>query len=273
MGRACMCLLLLGCGPSAELPPPAENETGTSTAMTPPPGTTTAWDDSSSGGESSSSSSSSSGEPVLDGPGCEPPPACDRGEYVGSIDIRSAGQIDEIAGYTSITGWLSVTDSDLECLSFLACLESAGHDVHVHGNAALRTLDGTDALTEVGVRTEDEPGSDRDGSIVISSNAALDDVDGFNGLEELPQSLAIVENEGLTAVSGFGALRQISVDLVVARNPALEDVEGLKDLRRLANECQINNNPNLCISDVFEVCGDLQVGGEHGNTENNKAGC
>ena len=160
---------------------------------------------------------------MLDGPGCEPAPACDRGEYIGSIDIQSADQIEDIAGYTSITGWLSVTDSDLECLTFLSCLESAGHDVHVHGNEALRTLEGTDALTLTGFRTVDEGQWQQDGSVVISENPALQDADGFNGLETLQKSVAIVDNAGLTAVSGFTALRKISGDLVVTRNPVLED--------------------------------------------------
>src|SRR5690606_4404644 len=103
-------------------------------------GSTTATSTSSTATETTSattdtdaSSGSSSGEP-LDGPGCGVVPTCDRGELVGSMRIESSAQIEDIAGYTSVTGWLEISSSDLECLDFLACIESVGRDVLVADN-------------------------------------------------------------------------------------------------------------------------------------------
>jgi len=50
-----------------------------------------------------------------------------------------------------------------------------------------------------------------------------------------------------------------------------ESLSGLHDLVQV-RECNVNNNAALCISDVFEVCGDIEEPPE-GITNNNDDGC
>ena len=153
-------LCLAACGPTATLP------LTTSGGDTDEPGlmdegavADESGSSSSTGSGASSegdSSSSTTGLPWT-GPGCEPPPACDRGEYVGSMLIDSAAQVESLTGYTSVTGWLEISGTDLECLTFLSCLESVGHDIDIFDNPDLVTLDGTDAIAAIGARTVDYP--------------------------------------------------------------------------------------------------------------------
>ena len=53
----------------------------------------------------------------------------------------------------------------------------------------------------------------------------------------------------------------------------LHSIDGLKDLNALENECMVTHNESLCISEIFDVCGDLEIGGDRGNTQNNRLGC
>src|SRR5688572_23683132 len=155
-----------------------------STGMTTSGGTTTPVP--TTGGDSTGSGSST-GEP-LDGPGCGVVPTCDRGELVGSMRVESSAQIEDIAGYTSVTGWLEITGSDLECLDFLACLTTVGQDVRVADNPQLRSLAGTDAIAVVGVADENE-----EGAVIVAHNDAMRVLAGFGSLERI-ESLIVSDN-------------------------------------------------------------------------------
>ena len=209
-----------------------------------------------------SSADSSSGEP-LDGPGCGVVPTCDRGELVGSMRVESSAQIEDIAGYTSVTGWLEIANSDLECLDFLACLTSVGRDVIVADNPQLRSLDGTDGLTSI---------EDGEGAVVISHNDAMTELDGFGGVVRM-DSLFIVSNASLEQISGFDSLDVLEGTLAIQFNPNLHDLGPLHHLRGLGDLCSITNNPALCMSEAYAVCGDVEEGGGVGTTVNNDDTC
>jgi hypothetical protein len=215
--------------------------------------------------EDPDSSGSSSGEP-LDGPGCGVVPTCDRGELLGSMRIESSSQIDDIAGYTSVSGWLEIAGSDLECLDFLACLTSVGRDLHVSDNAQLRSLDGTDALVMIGADDDEK------GAVILAHNDALTEVDGFAVLTRI-DSLLLSNNAALERVSGFDGLDVIEDVLSIRFHPNLHDLGPLKDLMAMGDECQVTNNPSLCLSEVYAVCGDLEQGGDVGNTQNDDETC
>lgn len=61
--------------------------------------------------------------------------------------------------------------------------------------------------------------------------------------------------------------------MVVRFNPALESMLGLHDLLGIGHDCQITNNGALCVSETYEVCGDLRLGPSSGNTQNNLEDC
>ncbi len=214
--------------------------------------------------------------PPLEGLGCGPAPVCDKGEYVGSIRIESAAQIEEIAGYTSMTGWLEVLRSDLTCINFLACMETVGHDVTLFGNDYLTDVSGLDALTTVGVSTAELPATEKDGTIVIAENNALQDINGFNALQQAQISLNIAENPSLTSISGFQGFVGTQKDFTLRFNEQLTDVDanGLRDIKFIGGECTVTNNTNLCITDIVDMCEtNVKQGPFGGNTANNNEGC
>lgn len=245
------------------------------------PGSTSSTSSSSAEGSSGSSTSgdssgfvgsSSTGE-VLDGPGCEAPPPCDRGVFEGPLRIESSTQISDIAGYSEILGGLEVIGSDLECLDFLGCLEDVGRDVRIFGNEDLRSTDGLSELRQLGVLTAGGAGSDDEGTLIISENASLETLGGFTQLKRAPESLVVTNNESLRSITAFASLEVVMTDLVVGFNPELESLLGLHGLLALGEECQITNNGALCVSEAFEVCGDLEQGPDGGNTQNNRDDC
>lgn len=217
---------------------------------------------------------SSSGPPPA-GLGCGEPPACDRGVFDGSIRIESADQIDDIAGYTSVDGFLEVFQSDLTCLDFLACVETVSGDMTIFGNDFLTDVSGTDAITALGTATADLPEEDKRGTLVFSENSAIEDLNGFNGLEQVQATLLIAENESMTSISGFEALVGARKDFQVRFNSKLTDIasSGLRDILFIGGECIVTNNESLCISTVESMCGDLKQGPNGGSTVNNDEGC
>ncbi|MEM6290871.1 MAG: hypothetical protein AAGA54_06380 [Myxococcota bacterium] len=245
--------------------PSETSETETTSADTE---TTDATTDS----EGDSTGEETTGPPPA-GLGCGDPPPCDKGEFVGSIRIETADQIEEIAGYTSMTGWLEVFDSDLTCLDFLACMETVGHDVTIFGNDFLTDVSGTDGITTLGVATADLPADEKDGTLVFSENNALEDLNGFNGLQQTQISLSISENESMTSISGFQGLVGTQRDFAVRFNPVLETIDsgGLRDILFIGGECTVTNNPELCITTIVDMCETgIKQGPFGGSTANNK---
>jgi hypothetical protein len=167
-----------------------------------------------------------------------------------------------IAGYTAVSGWLEVFETEAQCLDFLACMQEVGHDVTIYGNDNLTSVSGLDALADVG--TFD------DGSIIVGSNQALEDFDGFNGLETIPGSLSIRMHDALTRVSGLSRLETIGIDITIQQNPVLSDLPGLHDLVRVLGRFIVTQNPALCISEIETVGADLTEGPDGGSTASNK---
>lgn len=276
-------LLLLGCDSGGEDTSGSSTEPGTSTDDTTADTTadttdgstgTTTSDDGSSGGPTGADESSTTGPPPA-GLGCGDPPPCDKGEFVGSIRIESADQIEEIAGYTSMTGWLEVYQSDLTCLDFLGCMENVGHDVTIFGNEFLTDVEGTNAMVNLGVATEELDEADKDGTLVVSENAMLEDISGFNALEQVQANLLISENASLTSISGFDTLVGVRKNFQVRFNEVLTSIasNGLRGILFIGGECVATNNSSLCISTIESICGDLDQGPAGGSTVNNDNGC
>ncbi len=295
---ACSCLAvsLAGCPASDD----AEGETSPTTSAT-EDGTTTGDDDpgstgeatsggscsgepddgtttgdvatgSSEGGESSSGSTGG-GDAQFEGPGCGVTPVCDKGVLNGSVRIESEADIADIAGYTGIVGWVEVLESDLVCLDFLACLETAGRDVTIFGNAQLKDVSGLDNLAALGTQTTQQGYDDWDGSLVITQNAALEEIAGFGSLASVQQSLNINENQSLMSVTGFNALTLIEHNLVIRENPVLETIAGLDALEVVRDNFVVTGNPSLCVSDINVVGGTLNEPPTSGSTAANDNGC
>ncbi len=203
--------------------------------------------------------------PPSDALGCAAPTSCNKGELRGSVRITTAEDMADVAGYTAISGWLEIYQSEAECLEFLSCMEEVGRDVTVYGNGQLRTLHGLDGLRRIG--TYD------DGNLVVSENDALEDFDGVSSLRAIPESLTITRHDNLTRVTGLQSLEAIGIDITIQQNPALTDLSGLYDLQAVQGRFIVTQNPQLCISEIERVGADLVVGPDGGSTASNKGGC
>jgi hypothetical protein len=236
-------------------------------------GTTTGDFGTGSSGGDESSGGSTGGGAEFEGPGCGVTPVCDKGVLNGSVRIESEADIAAIAGYTGIVGWVEVLESDLVCLDFLACLETAGRDVTIFGNSQLKDVSGLDNLTALGTQTTSQGYDNWDGSLVITQNAALEEITGFGSLTALQQSLNINENQSLVSVTGFNALTLIEHNLVIRENPLLETIAGLDALEIVRDNFVVTGNPSLCVSDINVVGGTLNEPPTSGSTAANDNGC
>lgn len=202
--------------------------------------------------------------PDGDALGCAAPSSCSKGELSGSVRITSPEDMEMIAGHTSITGWLEVYETEAQCVEFLSCMERVGRDVTLFGNAQLETLTGLDGLERIGTAG--------DGNLIVSTNDALVELDGFAGLGAIPGSLNITKHANLESVSGLKNLGAIGFDITIQQNPALTDLSGLHDLQAVEGRFIVTQNPELCITEIERVGADLAVGPNGGSTASNK-GC
>lgn len=212
--------------------------------------------------------------PPPEGLGCDPAPACDKGTYQGSPTITNLAEAEEIAGYTGVTGRLAVANSDFECLAFLSCMETVGHDLTLFGNDLLTDVTGLDNITVIGAVTDGPlmPG----GTLTVSENAALVDFNTLNLIDQTPVSLSIGENDSLEAISGLQNLVGTQENFEIRFNPNLKDISSgsLRDILFIGGECVVTNNPSLCISTIEDMCSlGIKQGPFGGSTANNDNSC
>ncbi|MEM6291500.1 MAG: hypothetical protein AAGA54_09555 [Myxococcota bacterium] len=242
------------------MPPSADASVGSTTAQT----GSSSGSSTSTGAESSSTDGSSSTGAAFEGPGCGIVPTC-REELVDrNVGISSLEDLEALAGVTEIGGHLQIASADLVCLDALACLRRVGGEVRILENEQLLSTAGLAAVEEVADDVEDSSG------ILVSNNAALETLAGFDRLDAKYEHLVVWDNPALKRITAFSSVNEMG-EVVIMNNPALESLEGLHRLDELFR-CNINRNPTLCISEVFDVCGDAEPVGS-GATHGNDEGC
>jgi hypothetical protein len=153
---------------------------------------------------------------------------------------------------------------DLSGMSSLTAV--AGGDLFIFANDSLETLTGFDALSEVA------------GDVVISRNAALVDIAGFNTLQEIDTypnpdpkpdigqhdtlggSLVILKHPVLERVTGFTGLIATHRNVTIQYNEALTDLSGLHGMHAIGGGLMVTHNRELCLSEAYAVGGELQHG-------------
>ena len=211
---------------------------------------------------------------VPEGFGCDMPVACDKGVFEGSPTITTPADVEEIAGYSEITGRLAIANSELECLNFLSCLTSVGHDLNIFDNDRLTDVSGLDNVAVIGAITDGPlmPG----GTLTISENDALVDFDSLNLIEQTPISFSISENDALESITGFQGFVGTQRNFEIRFNENLTNIasDGLRELLFIGGECVVTNNPSLCISTIEDMCSiGVKQGPFGGSTVNNDNGC
>lgn len=243
----------------------SSDEASTSTSELGSSGSSSSGAADSSSSSSADASSSSTGE-VLDGLGCNVTPTCEERSFEGSIRVSSVEDLAMLEGVTEIVGTLEIAESDLECIDALGCLRVVAGDVRILGNASLRSTTGLAAVEDIG---SGNFGS-ASGSVVVSQNDQLDVLEGFDDLRRIDGGITVWQNPTLREVLAFQSLRRLQL-LSLNSNPELESLVGLHTLERL-EDCNVNQNATLCISEVFEVCGDVDPPAD-GVTNGNDDGC
>lgn len=243
----------------------SSDEASTSTTELGSSGSSSSGSADSSSTSSADSSSSSTGD-VLDGPGCNVTPTCEERSFEGSIRVRSVDDLAMLEGVAEIVGTLEIAESDVECLDALGCLRVVAGDVRILDNASLRSTAGLAAIEDIGSGDF----GNASGSVVVSQNDQLEVLEGFDDVRRIDGGITVWQNPALREVLAFGSLRRLEL-LSLNSNPALESLVGLHALERL-EDCNVNQNATLCISEVFEVCGDVDPPAD-GVTNGNDDGC
>ncbi len=116
------------------------------------------------------------------------PVECNLGEYSSSFEIETQSDVATLAGYTSISGTLTIQCPSCTNLNELICLTSVRDYLLIEHNH-LPNLDGLSALTSVG------------------------------------WGLRIFDNIGLSNLDGLGALTSVGEGLLIGFNYPLHDCE------------------------------------------------
>lgn len=192
--------------------------------------------------------------PQPDPTGCTPPVSCDQGIFDGDVTITSAEDADALAGFTALTGSLSIQSTELECLHVLSCLESVGGDLVVFDNDQLTDVTGLDNVAEIGASFE--RGVNEVGSLLVSENDALVDLNTFNLVEQARVTLAIAENDQLEAITGFQEFVGTQEHFEIRFHPLLTDISasGLLEVLFIGGDCVVTNNPLLDPALIDEMC-------------------
>jgi hypothetical protein len=184
---------------------------------------------------------------------------CNKGQYNGDFTASSTNDGRIIAGYTSITGNLTISRSLPELDSF-ACLQRIGKNMQIVGNF-FKNLEGLNQLTHIGGSLTlsnlnfltSLPGLEKLASIgqdfIISSNLTLRDLQGLTNLKQIGGDLKINNNNRLGyQVSrsydtlGLNALEHIGGDLVIESNDEIRNITGLSGLNTIAGSLIVSNN-------------------------------
>lgn len=236
---------------------------------------------------------SSSGEEGGSTGAVEPPPVdCGAGETLtGSLEINDDDDVAQLDGIAILTGDLIISGTSYTNLDFLSCLEEIQGNIQIFNNPSLVDMTGTNTLTKIGRLPANTPTpTDPDfwdagtGSIAISGNQALLEIDGFTGITaigEQPergedacpgaprglecasrQSLVIRDNNAATGVTGFTSLELIFASLTVQQNESLMHIDGFESLIGVGGAFAVSNNPNLCMSSVNAIGGGLEFLGD-----------
>jgi hypothetical protein len=217
--------------------------------------------------------------------------------YDGFIIISpthpEAVPVETLDGIAVITRDLIIDKTNYFDLRFLKCLVEVRGDVQIFGNYFLNDLTGLDNLQRIGrlpapnpTPTDPNAVDAGKGTVTISENESLVDINGFNGIGQLgeqdpvdssiisQQSLIIRNNASLKEINGFDELALIYASLVIQENPVLEHIDGLKSLQGIGGAFSVTRNESLCISSVICVGNGLSFGpGPNSTQSQNNDGC
>ncbi len=185
-------------------------------------------------------------------------PACPQQIWTGDF----VGTPEELEGYTEVTGFVRLRETDAQNLEGMECLERIGSFLEIRANPNLKTLQGVLRLEHVGVlgiidnpMLTDLSGLDAllgvDGRVTIEGNAALTTLHGLEGLQNVGENVEIRNDDELGNLQGLTSLTDIGGIFLISSNDSLLDCTGVNALISTGG-IDIWSNPELGSLTGFE---------------------
>ncbi len=136
------------------------------------------------------------------------------------------GSLEDLTGYTSVTGFLYIAETDMTDLKGLECLETVGAEdseggVFIGINDSLASLDGLNNLKSVKF-------------LFIQGCSTLTSVDALESLTNVSETMYIAETD-LTTLEGLDNLTMVGGALFIVLNNSLTTVDGLENLSSIGS--------------------------------------
>jgi polyhydroxyalkanoate synthesis regulator phasin len=173
----------------------------------------------------------------------------------GSYSINNSIDLAAFAGFTEVTGDLTIRAGAIPALHAVSDLTTVGGKLTIAGNSAITNLDALSSLTYIGGALEIELNDalvsleglgevthvgDR---INLESNDALVSLSGLNNVVSHFNEIRLYGNDSLTSLSGLGGLSTAN-DVHILSNASLASLDGLDGLTTL-HSIEISSNPSL----------------------------
>jgi hypothetical protein len=200
--------------------------------------------------------------------------------WEGDFEIQ---RVDDLAGYTGITGSLTIRETNLTSLAWLSSLKFVGGNLNIEYNPALTSLTGLEGLTSISGNLSIWDNSTLttlaaleslttvQGNLVIRDNPSLSDLTGLESLIAIGGGLFIIENTVLASLNKLNSLTSIGGWLSISSTRALVNLVGLEGLTSVGGYLEINNNyalTSLTGLDNLNSVGGLVISGYNGVLEN-----
>ena len=176
--------------------------------------------------------------------------------FDGNLNLSSQMEVDAAAGYTVVTGSLTISGANISDLSSLSDLQMVGSYIAINGNPSLTTVvDGFPSLTDV------------DGGIFVYYNDNLTVISGFDALLQTGDNIDFWYNDSLVSVTGFGSLQTAGWSLEFGGHPLLVEIPDFSSLQTISSSLFILDNPSLSKITGFQalqyVDWSFQIGGNN----------
>jgi hypothetical protein len=163
--------------------------------------------------------------------------SCLEQPWQGNYRVTSAQDIQTLAGYTSVTGTLTIggQSTGLTDVAGLECLNTVG-GLTILSNPDLTNLDGLSGLKTISA------------NLIISDNPVLTSISGLSGLTSV-SNISISNNDQLTSLNGIGGVSQAH-EVDVSSMLALTDLNALTHIR-IINKLKLQTLPELTVLPGF----------------------
>jgi len=154
---------------------------------------------------------------------------------VGNTEVNDLSGLDFIE---EISGTLIIS-VNITQLNGFKNLRSVSDDIDITNSRTLQSISGFNNLQFAK-------------SLTIALNPILTEIDGFNGLEYLTESLEIGFSDSLLKISGFNKLQTLGKELNISNNLVLQEIPSFNNLRSIENDLNLTSNASLMFVDGFE---------------------